>query len=296
MAGNSKQRLFVKIVLVASLLSPFAFFSSALIPWGNNNTAGWLAQEMIYPVEFAWRGTANFFVEGWNHYFALSGASKENENLKSELNMLGTKILDYEEQQAEVHRLRALLGFTERLEKKRIVAEVVGSAREEPFHTLRISKGEMDDVHVGMPVVTSAGVVGRVIRTGLKFSDVQLLIDSNFNLDVLLQRTRARGVLRGKGSYCLLKLNRRSEIRIGDTVITSGIVGGLPKGLPVGRVVRISYESDHISQTITVEPWVDHQRVDEVVVLQNSDKEINKIMETVGKAWLKKTVDGGTGG
>ncbi len=291
-----KKKLFWKVILVASLLSPFVFFSSGLLPWSDNNTPGRITQEVIYPVEYTWQSTTRFFSDTWHHYFALSGASKENEELKAKLNSLGTKILDFEEQQKEIARLRNLLGFTERYDKQLTVAEVIGTPREEPFHTMRISKGDMDEVKIGMPVVTAEGVVGRVIRTGFKFSDVQLLVDSNFHLDVLLQRTRVRGVLRGKGHHCLLKLNRRAEIRIGDTVITSGIVGGFPKGLPVGRVVRISYESDHISQTITVEPWVDHQRVEEVIVLQNSDKEINKMRETVGKGWFKKSLEGGVGG
>src|SRR5690606_32468542 len=175
----SRKRLLWKIILVASLLSPFAFFSSAFNPWGNNNTPGWIAQELIYPIEFAWNGTARFFTGTWQHDFALSDAAQENGELKSQINQLGTKILDYEEQLQEINRLRQLLGFTERYEKKLVVAEVIGSPRIEPFHTLRISKGEMDQVKVGMPVVTANGVVGRVIRTGLKFADIQLLIDSN---------------------------------------------------------------------------------------------------------------------
>lgn len=295
MAG-SRKRLLWKVVLVASLLSPFAFFSSNLNPWSNNNAVSRLVNEVIYPFEYVFHGTTGFFGSLWNNYFALSDAAKENAQLKTEINTLGTKLLDYEEQQKEIRRLRDLLGFTERYDKKLTVAEVVGSPREEPFYTLRISKGEMDGLKVGMPVVTASGVVGRVIRTGLKNSDIQLIVDSNFNLDVLMQRTRVRGVLRGRGNYCLLKLNRRSEIRIGDTVTTSGIVGGFPKGLPVGRVVRISYESDNISQTITVEPWVDHLSLEEVIVLQNSDKEISKISETVGKGWFNKSLEGGAGG
>lgn len=291
-----KKKLFWKVILVASLLSPFVFFSSGLLPWSDNNAPGRLTQEIIYPIEYSWQSATRFLSEGWRHYFALTHAAKENDELKAKLNVLGTRILDFEEQQKEIARLRSLLGFTERYEKQITVAEVIGTPREEPFHTMRISKGDVDEVKIGMPVVTAEGVIGRVIRTGFKFADVQLLVDSNFHLDVLLQRTRVRGVLRGKGHYCLLKLNRRAEIRIGDTVITSGIVGGFPKGLPVGRVVRISYESDHISQTITVEPWVDHQRVEEVIVLQNSDKEINKMRETVGKGWFKKSLEGGVGG
>ena len=80
------------------------------------------------------------------------------------------------------------------------------------------------------------------------------------------------------------------EIRIGDTIITSGILGGFPKGLPVGRVMRISYESDNVTQIITVEPWVDYRRVEEVFVIEQPDKELKKILDTAGRGWLEKSI------
>ena len=104
-----------------------------------------------------------------------------------------------------------------------------------------------------------------------------------------------RGVLRGYESHAILTLNRRSEIKIGDTVITSGIIGGFPKGLPIGKVVKISYESDHISQSIKVEPWVDFERVEEVIVLETHDPEIQKIIESAGKDWFRRQVQDGKG-
>ena len=173
-------------------------------------------------------------------------------------------------------------------EQRHIVAEVVGSSSYSAFRSLRINKGRGDGVSVGMPVVTDKGVVGRIIRTGKKFSDIHLLSDSSFNVDILLQRTRVRGVLQGYGNHSVLTLNRRAEIRIGDTVITSGVVGGFPKGLPVGRVVKISYESDHISQSIRVDPWVSFDRVEEVIILEQHDPEIQKIIESAGKDWIER--------
>jgi rod shape-determining protein MreC len=284
---NQKKRLFWRVILVISLISPFVFFSSSRDPWNSQSTLSLVTQEILYPFEYAWDSSIEFVTETWNHYFALSDTAKENTRLKSELTLLKTKLLDYEDKLQEISRLRKLLGFVQHYEQNHIVAEVIGTRHHKAFQTLRLSKGEWDGVKVGMPVVTAGGVVGRIIRTGRKFSDVHLLIDSNFNVDVLLQRTRVRGVLKGFGTHCVLKLNRRVEMRIGDTLITSGIVGGFAKGLPVGRVVRISYESDNISQTVTVEPWVDFDRVEEVVILENHDPELQKIQETAGREWLK---------
>ncbi|WP_159455366.1 rod shape-determining protein MreC [Pseudobacteriovorax antillogorgiicola] len=264
-------------------------------PWSTTSSLGMLLQEVAYPFEYAWNTTTGFVSSTWRHYIALSETAKENTDLRSEINGLKTKILDYDEKVQEISRLRKLLGFVQHYDQRHLVAEVIGSSKDSAFRSLRINKGEWDGARVGMPIVTADGVVGRIIRTGQKFSDVHLLSDSNFNIDILLQRTRVRGVLQGYGSHAILTLNRRAEIRIGDTVITSGIVGGFPKGLPVGRVVKISYESDHISQSIKVEPWVDFERVEEVIVLETHDPEIQKIIESAGKDWFKRQTGNGEG-
>jgi rod shape-determining protein MreC len=286
-----KRKIFSKAILVVSLISPFVLFSSALKPWAMSSSAGLIFQEITYPFELAWDSSITFITETWDHYFDLVDAAEENTKLRTEVAKLGAQMLDYKEQVEEINRLRKLLGFMKRYESNQIMAEIVGSPRQDPFYTIRVAKGRESGVRVGMPIVTAGGVVGRVIRAGMNFSDVQLVVDNNFYLDVLLQRTRVRGVLKGvSGHYCQLQLGRRSEIKIGDTVITSGIVGGFPKGLAVGKVIRISYEADNVTQTVIVEPWIDYQQVEEVVILMTPNREMSKIIDTVGDTWLEKAV------
>ena len=215
-----------KFILAASLLSPLGLLSSDLKPWSNGNFFGTIIQELMFPIELFWHGLTKSTGNIWSHYFNLVEAAEQNTQFRSEIDHLKTQVLDYKEQSLEIKRLRKLLGFAQNFDLEHQVAEIISSPLKEPFYTVRIGKGSQDGVKIGMPILTASGVVGRVIRTGYRFSDIQLLIDSNFNLDVLLQRTRVRGVLKGVlGAYCLLKLNRRAEIRIGDTIITSGIVG-----------------------------------------------------------------------
>jgi rod shape-determining protein MreC len=285
------KRLSIVGLLVSAVLSPFIFFSSPLKPWESNNPAVAVIQNALYPVERAWNAVTTAVTRTLRNYVTLSDAAGENLKLRSQLASMQTRIMDYEEQVLENDRLRRLLGFSGRSEQRLIAAEVIGHNDEAPFQSIRITRGSADGVRPGMPVVAADGVVGKVIRTGLHFADVQLLVDSDFHLDVLLQRTRVRGVLSGsERTHCTLQLAKRVEIRIGDTLITSGIVGGFPKGLPVGRVMRITYESDNVAQTISVEPWVDHRRVEEVMVIFSPDKELEKIVETAGPEWIEKTV------
>lgn len=295
---NEKYKRFVVFALIASaVLSPFVFFSSPLRSWQNPPRAVVLLQDAIYPFEWAWHQTVSSVVSGWKRYVYLSGAAGENETLRSTLGSMQSRIMDYEEQVLENERLRRLLGFANRSEKSMVAAEVIGHNSLSQFESIRISRGESDGIRIGMPVVSADGVVGKVIRTGFKFSDVQLLVDTDFHIDVLLQRTRVRGVLAGEsGRMCKLQLHKRVEIRIGDTLITSGIVGGFPKGLPVGRVIRISYETENVAQSITVEPWIDHRRLEEVMVILNDDQELGKLLETAGEPWIKESITGIGGG
>lgn len=280
-----------KSILIIAFLSPFAFFSSKIIPWNSDKSAVNLGQDILYPFESVWHTSVSGISEIWEMYFALSDAAKENLALKQKFVSLEAKVMDYDEKQLEINRLRRLLGFTETLRVEHIVSEVINSPTNRPFQTLRVGAGKNDEVKIGMPVVTEKGVVGKVVRVGHFHSDVQLLVDGNFHLDILLQRTRVRGVLKGfQSSLCQLKLSRKAQIRIGDTIITSGIVGGFPKGLPVGKVVRINYETENISQTVTIEPWVNYKQLEEVVIIKTEDKEITNIMSAVGDEWLEKAV------
>lgn len=278
--------------LVAALISPFALFSTALKPSGQGNIVGRIANEVVYPVTATWQYSTDLLRKVWLRYIHIVDASIENERLKKDIFRLKTHLIDYEEKSHEINRLRKILGFKQRFDMEHVVAEVVGVPKDMPFEVLRISKGAQSELAIGMPVITGEGSLGRIIRVGLVHADVQLITDANFHLDVLLQRTRARGVLRGNfGANCTLRLNRRAEVKIGDTLITSGIVGGFPKGVPVGRVVRISYESDNITQIISVEPWVNPRQVEEVLVLKSYDEEMSKIINTAGETWLKDSIE-----
>lgn len=289
--------MLVIALLVSAVLSPFVFFSTPLRSWQSPNPLLVLLQDALYPIERAWHAMFAGLGRTFDKYVALTDSEEENQLLRTQLAGLQTRIMDYEEQVLENDRLRRLLGFAERSEKRLIAAEVIGHNDLSQFQSIRITRGAKDGIRPGMPVVAADGVVGKVIRTGAHFSDVQLLVDADFHIDVLLQRTRVRGVLSGAArSSSSLQLHKRVEIRIGDTLITSGIVGGFPKGLPVGRVMRITYETENVAQSITVEPWVDHRRLEEVMVIFSQDPELEKIIETAGPAWLENTINKSQGG
>ncbi len=279
---------FWAVLLLSALVSPFIFFSIPRVPWSQQGAPLLvLGQEFLSPVENTWHRAVSFVANHWSRYFYLVGLQKENESLKKELALIQARILDYDHQVAEVIRLRQLLNFSVSFGKEMIVGEVIGTMGHPPFQTIRIAHGYNQGVRVGMPVISAKGIVGRILRTGRNFADVQRLGDAHFSLDVIIERNRIRGVLKGlDDNRCLLQLHRRADVRIGDTIVTSGLSGAFPKGLPVGMVVRISYEMDNISQVITIKPWVEPQGLDELMVLQQTSVDMDTITETAGTDWL----------
>jgi rod shape-determining protein MreC len=279
------------VLLLSALVAPFLFFSSPRHPWAKEGSLILnLAQDALYPFEYGWQHSLHFVKKKWSRYFLLLGVEQENETLKKDLTLLQAKILDYNHQLAEVNRLRALLNFSSSFGKKILIAEVVGNMGTPPFQTIRIAQGHKQGVRVGMPVISAKGIVGRVLRTSSRYADVQRLGDAHFNLDVLIERNRIRGILKGlDDSTCLLQLHRRADVRIGDSIVTSGMSGPFPKGLPVGNVVRISYEMDNISQVVTIRPWVEPQGLDELMILQNTSDATDTITELGGDEWMNDT-------
>jgi rod shape-determining protein MreC len=280
------------LTLIAGLaVAPVVFFSRPMTPWSSGSLLGTATETLLWPAEYVWFSTTNLIRDTWERYVALTRAASDNKRLLAENARLRLTLTAQGELEREVGRLRNLLRLPDRVPDQALIAEVAGRYGVRPFRSIRINRGTSDSLEAGFPVMTPEGVVGRVLRVGKYFADIQVITDGDFSLDVLLQRSRVRGVLHGfSGDRCRLQLNRQADVRIGDAIITSGIIGGFPKGLPVGRVVKISYETDNVTQIITVEPWVDYQSIDMVAILRHTDPEIRQIRESGGDHWIESVL------
>jgi rod shape-determining protein MreC len=291
-----RKRLKFWLLLASLVVAPLGFFSTHMMPWGQQSPSLGLVQEISYPFAWAWHSLVYGIRDSWNHYVVLTQVFEKNDALVKENTELKLKLMDYSERVEELARLRQIAGFAERSADRNMIAEVLSGSRNGPFKTLRIAKGQLDGIKVGMPVITAHGVVGRILRIGSKFSDIQLMTDYDSNIDILIQRSRIRGVLSGFANQeCRLHLQRSTEVKIGDTIVTSGLIGSFPKGLPVGRVTKISFETDNVSQIITVEPWVDHRQLEEVIVVLREDPDLERIIQTAGQEWIDAATQKSTG-
>jgi rod shape-determining protein MreC len=135
--------------------------------------------------------------------------------------------------------------------------------------TLMIDRGESDGIMKGQPVIVETGLVGRVIETTWHAARVLMVTDENSNVDVLIQRTRANGILQGTGmGTCNIKYIVKTEpVQKGDIVLTSGLGGAFPKELILGVVRAVGNNKTSMFQNIEVIPFADFQKLEEVLVI-----------------------------
>ena len=205
----------------------------------------------------------------WENYFRLVGVSRENRLLKEENRQLRAKLQEMEEIKLTNQRLQRLLEFREEQELPALQARVIADDSTSWFRSVMLDKGSSDGVVMGAPVVVAEGVVGRVIRVAPHAARVLLITDASSALSALVQKSRARGVIRGAGGVLTLDFALlQNTIAVGDLVITSGQGGVFPKGIPVGTVARVERRNYDMFQTVVVTPNVDFSRLEEVLILK----------------------------
>lgn len=228
----------------------------------------------IAPFQKTVTQSVQFLKNIWGHYFFLVSVAQENDNLKKAINQAIDKNNKYREVEISNFRLRNLLNFRETMTNQVLVAEVISQDPSPWFKTIIIDKGKSDGVEKGLPVVVPEGIAGQIIDISYNYSKVLLIIDPNSAVDVLVQRTRDRGLIKGE-SYgrCLSKyVLRKHDVKVGDTVVSSGLDGVFPKGLRVGCVTEIVKRNSGIFQEVTVMPYVDFEKLEEVLIVLDSPK------------------------
>ena len=202
-------------------------------------------------------------------------------NLKSENRFLRQKLVqtqlqaaDLEERRFENQRLRGLLSLKDRKQYTYIPAEVIGWNTDQGLNTMVIDVGSSDQVRKYMAVVMEDGVLGRVIEVGLTSSFVQLLTDRNCRISGLVQRSREQGMIRYQSNELYMQLPLRSDVRLGDRVVTSGLGETFPSGLSVGRISQIALGSRNLFKQVSIIPAVELNRLEEVFVIVGEESPV----------------------
>jgi rod shape-determining protein MreC len=206
----------------------------------------------------------------WEGYFHLVGVQRENAALRQRLQEYEQKELRYQEALHTLTRLEALLDL-----KKQVAVPVTGARviAYDPSLWSRcalLDQGQDHGVKRGQPVLTADGIAGRIVEIYPHYSKVMLIVDRNSSADAMVQRTRVRGILQGKGgNRCSLGyVPKSADIQPGDLVLASGLGGVFPKGLIFGKVSEVNKKTPGVFQEIEVTPAVDLSALEEVVVVK----------------------------
>ena len=257
------------LIIVNVILLSFSSKSQSTFGLGR------VGLSLVSPFQELITRTIRFARDVWDQYFFLVSVAHENENLKKALNELIEKDNQWHEIDLANSRLRELLNFHTASTNKVVAAEVIGKDPSGWFKTVIIDKGKTDGLRKGLPVVLPTGIVGQVIEAAGHYSKVMLLIDRNSAVDALLQRSRARGIIKGESAdqFRFEFVLRKHDVQIDDTVIASGLDGVYPKGLRIGRVADIHQHNSDIFYEISVAPFVDYEKLEEVLVILPQQKQ-----------------------
>jgi rod shape-determining protein MreC len=205
----------------------------------------------------------------WRDYFFLVSTARDNRLLKQELDRAQQQTTQYREMELENARLRELLSFKRSLSASAIAAEIIGKDPSAWFKTVILDKGGVDGVKRGLPAVTSRGVVGQIVEVSAHQSKLMLIIDRNSAADALVQRTRARGIVKGSSNEeCYLDyVLYEDEVRVGDEVVASGFDGVYPKGLLIGTVTAVSFQGSDFFKEVKITPVVDFDKLEDVLII-----------------------------
>lgn len=230
---------------------------------------------IVAPFQEIVTDSVRFVKDIWRHYFFLVSAAKENDHIRRSLRHALEMGNRYNELNLSNNRLRELLNFKTSVSRPVTAAEVIGIDPSPWFKTIIIDKGKADGLEKGLPVVIPEGITGQVTDVADGYSKVLLIIDQNSAVDAIVQRTRARGIIKGEslGRCYFQYVLRKYDVKIGDAVVSSGLDGVFPKGLRIGHVSSVVRPSSGIFQEVTVTPYVDFETLEDVLILLNPKKD-----------------------
>jgi rod shape-determining protein MreC len=206
----------------------------------------------------------------WHTYVDWKSLGAENVALRSESERLRVQALAVEETRQENARLRQLLALKERLPVTTVAGEIIGREVGGWVRALTVNRGRQSGIARQTPVIVPQGLVGRVIQVRPAASVIQLLNDPASAVGAVVQRTRTTGLVEGDPSGVVrLKFMARDGggVTAGDLVVSSGLGGVFPKGVPIGRVKAIDDRGSALFHYAMIEPVVDFARVEEVLLL-----------------------------
>jgi rod shape-determining protein MreC len=260
-------------LVILLLAVPFFFLRASIRSPQDMNVVDRTILRVFAPLEYAASAAARFVSGIVGDYVYLVDVKADNNKLSYETARLRATVRRLSEAEAENRRLRRLLGLRQRVPDEAVSAVVIGKETTEYFRVAHVAlDNPAPGIQANMPVLSLDGAVGTVRRVSGDRIDVQLTVDSGFGVDVVVERTGARGFVRGLGDLSRYVVRaeyvrRTDEVEQGDILVTSGYGCRFPKGIPVAKVTEVIKRDFGIYQQVEAVPTVDFSRLEEVLII-----------------------------
>lgn len=224
---------------------------------------------ILMPIQTAMVRVVDGAERTWALYTEIGLLRVDNARLRQQVDGMRAEMSRLREQALATQRLERLLQLRGQFPYRTAAARVIGRDPTAWFNTLVVDRGARDGISRNAPVATTEGLVGRVIEVTATTARVLLIADSRSAVGVLIQGSREAGVAEGRGGMTLhlRYLSRSAPVRVGDVAVTSGLGGIFPRGLIVGRIVKLMKEESGLLQEAEVAAAAPLDRVEEVLIL-----------------------------
>jgi rod shape-determining protein MreC len=262
------------------------------------DTVRQVASIIVYPLQRIASAPFTIFERVSEFFVTQASLRSENAQLAQSNLAQSAQLQQLTSLQAENEHLRKLLGTRDRVTSRTSFAEVLYAARDPFSRKIVIDKGSQNEVQAGQPVIDAFGVIGQVTRVYPWLAEVTLITDKGHLVPVLNTRNGLRGVLGGTGNDGSLELKfvpLNADFASGDQLVTSGIDGVYPAGLPVAEIVNVERNSAFLFARIVCKPLAGVSNHKEVLVVHAEQKIPERPPEEEKKAPAAKKGRRGTG-
>ena len=224
--------------------------------------------DVAAPMLKSFVGSFTVLSKVWHGYIDLRQTREENVRLKEEIARYQQAVVQYEEKIKRLDRLQTLDELETALNMPAVKARIIGGDSNQWYSSRIVDKGVEAGIGRDSAVLCPEGVVGRVVHASRKTAVVQLITDADSGVGVLLENSRAQGVLRGEGrkAASIDYIETNAKVLVGERVLTSGLDQIYPKGLLVGYVTAVGKRQ--VFQQVDLTISVDVQKLEEVLVLK----------------------------
>lgn len=281
--NNQKEPLFAsfRVVFLIVLVALVGLLLLASLLGGRFGTPHQLTLDFMGPLQSAVTRSVSGIATLKNDYIALWNVRAENKRLRLLVDKYLTELGEYREGYSNYLHFEELLAFKEKLYFQPLAARVVGKEPAFWYQTIVVDLGRKDDVLEGMIALAPAGVVGQVIHTSEHYSKILLANAPSSAIDAMIQKNRIRGILKGVGEkgFVLHYVLKNADVEVGDEIVTAGIGGVFPAGIPLGYVSKVYKKRRGMFQEIEVAPHVDFQKLEFVLIDPTDRRQILDSMD-----------------